>query len=1156
MASQIPQARLRLSCASRLTRRCLLLIFSLQLILPGFPAGESLRALPVVNAQEQTASANRRQEEAEAPSALSPGKVIEREMGGAQSHVYQLNIAAGQFVKIIIEQIGMDSVIKISGPDNNLMSEVNSPKELDGVETVWLVAETSGTYRLEIQPVNEETAEGKYRARISEMRAATEEERSLFKTALSLTGVWREADRLLKERTVDSRYAAIKKLEEALPLYASLNDRSAEVRVLYRLGITYSYLGDKQKALDYYNRVLALKRADADRMGEASMLADIGTVHSSLGQLARALDYYGQALRLYRELRAAKSEALMLRKTALAYSSLGDMQKAHELYNEALALSEAGNDHAGVAEALDDLATFFYLMGDARKALDYNKQALALFRSLRKTFNEAVILNKIGLIYRSRDEWAKALGYYERSLALWPALRQKTREAYLREASTLCYIGEVKSATGDRQGALGYFKQALAIRRTFADKRRVAWTLDIIGATYAAQGEIERALENYHQAIELYEASGARASIARTLNLTGMAYSSAGQAGKALEQYNRALSFWREAGDRYDEAPTLLLIARAERQAGDLEGARRRIEEALSIIENTRAQIVSQELRASYFSTVQQYYEFYIDLLWQLHKQYPSRGYDAEALTLSELARARSLVELLQESRAEIREGIDPLLLQKSVSLKRQMDALVRRQAALLGGENAPAQAADSIVRELAAVMKLYEETQAQIGRESPRYAALTQPQPLSLKEIQSRVLDSETMLLEYKLGEDRSYAWAVTAGSIKAFELPGRAEVEGLARQVYELLTARNRRPDPNQTLAERSLRWREQDSLYRQQAARLSHMLLGPVAGELGSKRLVVVAEGALQYIPFGALPAPAARPPTEEAQKLPSAEGSFVPLIVEHEIISLPSASVLAVLREETRGRERAPKAVAVFADPVFERDDPRIKPAAQKARAQAARQTPAAAAGRGHALQIESEDEAKSFPRLLSTREEAMRILAMAPAEQFMSAFDFDASRATATDARLAQYRILHFATHGLLNSERPELSGIILSLVNKEGTAQDGYLRLYEIYNLKLPAELVVLSACNTALGKEVRGEGLVGLTRGFMYAGAQRVVASLWKVDDEATAELMRRFYEKMLKEGVRPSAALRAAQVEMWQQKRWNSPYFWSAFTIQGEWR
>jgi CHAT domain-containing protein len=192
----------------------------------------------------------------------------------------------------------------------------------------------------------------------------------------------------------------------------------------------------------------------------------------------------------------------------------------------------------------------------------------------------------------------------------------------------------------------------------------------------------------------------------------------------------------------------------------------------------------------------------------------------------------------------------------------------------------------------------------------------------------------------------------------------------------------------------------------------------------------------------------------------------------------------------------------------------------------------------------------------LPRLPFTRREAEAILSTVPDGAGLKALDFRASRATAKGAELKDYRFVHFATHGLLNSEHPELSGVVLSLVDEQGRLTDGFLRLYEIYNLNLSAEMVVLSACQTALGKEIKGEGLVGLTRGFMYAGSPRVVASLWKVDDRATAELMRRFYEGVLRRGLRPSEALREAKVGMLGEERWKSPYYWAAFELHGEWK
>jgi CHAT domain-containing protein len=257
-------------------------------------------------------------------------------------------------------------------------------------------------------------------------------------------------------------------------------------------------------------------------------------------------------------------------------------------------------------------------------------------------------------------------------------------------------------------------------------------------------------------------------------------------------------------------------------------------------------------------------------------------------------------------------------------------------------------------------------------------------------------------------------------------------------------------------------------------------------------------------------------------------------------------------VALLRHDLAGRAPAPKLVAVLSDPVFRTDDPRVR--------RASRRTPASGGPPSDlatdVTRAASEAGLDALERLRFSRHEADAIAALAPPGASLKALDFAASRATAMSDSLADYRIVHFAAHGLVNNRNPELSGIALSLVDEAGRPQDGFLRLSDLYNLKLGADLVVLSACQTALGKEVEGEGLVGLTRGFFYAGAPRVIASLWSVRDEATAALMTRFYSTLLRSGKSPSAALRVAQVSLWRDPRWKSPYYWAGFILQGEWK
>jgi CHAT domain-containing protein len=415
---------------------------------------------------------------------------------------------------------------------------------------------------------------------------------------------------------------------------------------------------------------------------------------------------------------------------------------------------------------------------------------------------------------------------------------------------------------------------------------------------------------------------------------------------------------------------------------------------------------------------------------------------------------------------------------------------------------------------------------------------------------------------------------WAVTPTTINSYELPRRAEIEAAALRFYQLLSAPNRGVR-SETAEQRDLLLKQTTGQFAEAAAQLSQMLLAPVAAQLSRKRLVIVADGALHYIPFGALPDPATNnhsalgdladrwkiilPATRPFSNFKSAEDSssrpFTPLIVNHEIINLPSASTLAVLRRELAGRKPAPKTLAVLAAPVFMANDERVK-GRSKQLATKPDESLAGIARQRILEQLAREKDELYISRLPFTRQEAEQILALAPAGAGMKALDFEASRATATSEQLSQYRYVHFATHGLADSERPELSTIVLSLFDEQGRTQDGFLRAHEVYNLNLPAEMVTLSACETGLGKLTRGEGLVSLTRGFMYAGAARVVISLWSVNDQATAELMTKFYRRVLVGGERPAAALRAAQIEMWRDKRWEAPYYWAAFTLQGEWR
>jgi CHAT domain-containing protein/Tfp pilus assembly protein PilF len=877
-------------------------------------------------------------------------------------------------------------------------------------------------------------------------------------------------------------------------------------------------------------------------------LTNIGMVYNLLAEPQKALEHLDQAITVWQAVGDRHLEAITLSINGRVYYALGQPLKALESYSLALPVMRAVGDQSGAAGTFTQIGAVYRLLGEPQKALDHFAQALPVWRAVGDRRNEATVLNNMGTVYNLLGEPQKAFHYFQQVLPLVRAIGDRRVEA-----ATLNNMGNVYNLLGEPEKALGHLDPALALAREIGDRRTEAAALTHTGTAYSSSGKQPEAIEYLERALNLRVAVSDRQGEAITLNHLGRAFHLSREPQKAFEYYDKALPIWRAVGDRNGEVAALYGMARAASDLDDLRRASSRTEAALGIINTLRTKVASRDLRASYFASVQDLYKLHIDLLMRLHRREPAAGFDVAALKAFEQARARSLIDMLAEASADIRQGVDPRLLARERSLRQMLNAEAERQMRLFGGQHTEESAA-AARRKIQELLTQLLAIEAELKAHSPRYAALTQPAPLGLAEIQTAVTDEATLLLEYSLGEERSYLWAVTATSLSSYELPPRAVIEEAARRCYELLTARNRFVK-FETADEKRERVRLADAEYPKAATALSQVLLGPVATQLRQKRLLVVPDGALEYLPFAALTVPGQS----------SMEGSwdarrpapFVPLMVNHEVTSIPSASTLAVLRRELHGRAPAEKVVAVFADPVFDKADERLS---QNLGRGAGGHHGVPASG-GPELNAASEGPAKSteeipaLTRLPYTRQEAEAILALAPTTGRKAALGFEANRVAATTDDLSKYRIIHFATHSFLDSTHPELSGIALSMLDRQGKPQEGYLRAHEIFNLRLGAELVVLSGCRTGLGKEVKGEGLYGMTRGFMYAGSRRVLVSLWDVQDQATARLMTDFYRGLLgPKQPHPAAALRAAQIAIWREGRWQAPYYWAGFVLQGE--
>ncbi|HYG10135.1 MAG TPA: CHAT domain-containing tetratricopeptide repeat protein, partial [Pyrinomonadaceae bacterium] len=804
---------------------------------------------------------------------------------------------------------------------------------------------------------------------------------------------------------------------------------------------------------------------------------------------------------------------------------------------EALARWTETDDRRGVALAQTALGGVNTFLGESQSALDLHRRAVEMFRAMGNHQGEAAALNGIAHVYEDLSETRAALDHYGQALSIYERIGN-------RDFASLnqLYVGRMNQLLGDAPLALSYYRESLRLSREVGNREMEAHALKGIGAVYGSRSESISAAEYLEAALRLYRKLEDRRGQAYTLNHLAQLHSAAGHHTEALSHYRLALKLMREVTDRRGQAMLLFNNARAERDRGNLDAALSLSRESVDTIESLRSKVSNTELRTSYFASVHEHYELYVDLLMSLHRLRPSRGYADRAFLVSERGRARTLLESLAEEKIDWRNG-DAELLRREREIQQQLDGKAEVQTNWLNDKRT--EEAAQIARAIRALTIELEDVRALIRERAPRYARLTQPDLLSLEDVQGELGDGKTLLLEFTLGEKRSYLWSVSASAVEAYELPAAAVIEDEARKVYALLSKRPPLSDDSASA------WSAE---YLQHAAVLSQTLFGQVNGLREAERLLIVGDGFLHNIPFEALLDPRGN------EAAGGGTAGVEPLFLRHEIVGLPSAQVLSAIRRDRPRTASRPKTVVVLADPVFDKDDPRVQVTVNGGAHGDARKGILAGGSEGYldrALKdVDPQTSEGTVWRLPATLQEARAVVSLAPPGGGLLLAGFDANRDQVSSEVLAEFRILHFATHGIMNNEHPELSGIILSLVDERGDPRNGFLRLHDIYQLTLPAELVVLSACRTGLGKNVRGEGIVGLTRGFMYAGSKSVVATLWQVDDDATAFFMEHFYTALLRDNATPAAALQTAKREMWRHHTWRHPYFWAAFVLQGEYR
>lgn len=1062
---------------------------------------------------------------------LLPGQPLERAIMAEERHVYWVEVGLDP-VLVQVQQQGVSLVVEAQGPAARFATGGGLLRR----GALVLLLEAAGEHRIEVHPRDPSVGPGRYTLQAEPALALAEGHLE----ALSLMSRGGQA---AFEKTPEGRRLGETLFRQALTKWQALGRRRWEAECLDAIAILEAEDRELPAAVADYSRALALWRELGDAHREAATANELGLNLLYTGETTAAREALESALDSWQRLGERFDEAQTRTNLCWLEQTNGSLPVALACYEEARATFRELGDRSQEGRLLAVLGGVYDLQGEPDAALDHYRQALALFQAVADRRGEAQVLNNMAVVHRVLGEWQEALRIYDQMREVLLPLEDR-----MLEGARLSNVGVAYNNLGEPQRALVYLEDALKLRREIHDQRGEVITASGLGDAWRRLGDRTKALDHLRQALELATSLGdsrqaaiislrlaevqleageplaalgavepALATLAKmglgyrqaqALALRGRALAAAGRPLEARPVLEDALARRRDSSDRAGEAETLTALAGVERALGLRDQARAHAEEAVARVEELRTGFASPDLRAAFLATQRGAYSQVIDLLMEQHAADPAAGHDRAALAVSERARARSLLDVLSADTAHAGSVVPASLLERRQTLRRRLSAKADQQLKQGGAR------AESLARESARLLAELDGVEAEIRRLDPFYAAAAAPAVPPVEEI-ARLLDPDTLLLEYSLGEDRSYLWAIGVGFLRSATLPPEREIEALVRQAYqELSTLEAGSPGSSGT------------------TQALSRLLLGPAEDEVARRRrLVVVPDGALNALPFGVLPGPAG-------------EGL---LLEQVEIAYLPSATTLALERRRLEHRPPAEKWAAVLADPVFAADDPRLA-GSTVAGPQATNAVLRSGSAAG--------DLSSALERLPSSRREAEAMASLAPPGQVWTALDLAASRETVLSGGLRGYRVVHFATHGLADLRDPELSGLVLSLVDAAGQPREGLLTLPDIYELELDADLVVLSGCRTALGKEVRGEGLMGLTRGFLYAGVPRVVASLWRVPDRATAELMSRFYRSLWQDHLPAAAALREAQRSLRRLPQYRDPYSWAGFVLQGDWR
>lgn len=1024
--------------------------------------------------EEKTKTLEKRvQEVIENVGDLEKAFFAEKNLVGQEHHLYKVRLGKQEIVDINVSGAQLNAVVSILGLDGKEVVNSDNSKSFYGKETVSFLANTEGIYSILIKSVYGVPSNGKYKIDIKKTVFANSEQVKLC----SADFLFYRGKEEKKKTTELATKHSIELFEEALVIYDNLQSEKRNW-VLLQLGRSYSSLGQSSKAIEKFEYVVGSSEQE---------------------QKAFALNLLG-----------------------LAFYDRGETQKALEILNQALPLLRIIEDKETEADTLSSIGSTYWLMLSPEKARDYYYEALIIWEKLG--LNEDLGLHNLATVCDDLGQYDTAEKYYRKALEIIKENGDKESELI-----TTIMFARNRSFVGKTDISESLYKRCLELVDIVGNVRIKGILLSELANMHVSLGNIASAKYLYEQTLVLVERSDDKKAEAIANIGLGKVYSLLGKDDEGLEYLTKGLKVIREVGEQLIEMDGLYGMALIYAKEGKVRESLEVTKNILSILESIRSRLYTFKSKTAYFASVRDYYGLYIDNLFKLKEN----NIVEKTFVASEKARARAFAESLNQINVEVDKQLEPKLKEQHRELLSLLSSKLEQRLDVTKTGSKSKNSLRLVDAEIDQISEKLERVEKVITKSNLQYGTLKYFSGINLKETQ-RLIDKDTVLVEYFLGRNYSYVWLISNTFAEVYQLAKEEEISAIAVNIQSLINARVKK-EKFETPEEKAKRIKLADTQLEDELQSLSDLILRPIMEKIKGKRLLVVADGALNYIPFAAL-----KDPTDKSKRL----------LVDHEVVNIQSMTVFSVLEKQKSYSVSQEQVMTIFADPVFNSSDTRLT------NKEASKELLALKDGHTRKIEDLSGFDRYSDDRLIHSRKEAEYLLRILPSSQIKAFLDFSADLGNLRSEGTARSKIVHMATHGLFSEEHPELSGLMLSRFDEKGDTQNGFISASEIYSLKLQAELVVLSACQTGLGKNIKGEGVVGLTRGFMFAGAKKVIVSLWNVNDKATSELMTIFYQKYLLEHKTAGQALREAQLGLIKSPEWENPYYWAAFTMYGNYK